>query len=124
MADAHHSSGAYFVRRDAMQAAYFVRLEFPAHDGCERADEIGHASVNQQARRVNLEILALEAKILAIVSDASFVPFAAGTKIGVAISDVKEAFHSPPLRALLEVGDGFEHAAWRSCDEDLRQDGV
>src|SRR3954467_5182891 len=124
MADAHHSSRADFVRGASMQTANFVRLEFPANDGGERADEIGDASVNQQSRRVDLEGLALEAKLFAIVSDAGFIPFSAGTKIGITIRNAEEAFHSPPLRALLEIGDRFEDASWRSCNEDLRQDGI
>src|SRR5437764_1660306 len=123
MTNAHHSSRADFVRGASMQTANFVRLEFPANDGGERADEIGDASVNQQSRRVDLEVLALEAKLFAIVSDAGFIPFSAGTKIGMTIRNVEEAFHSPPLRALLEIGDRFEDAAWRSWNEDLRQDG-
>src|SRR3954469_3306249 len=124
MADAHHSSRADFVRGASMQTANFARLEFPANDGGERADEIGDASVNQQSRRIDLEVLALEAKLFAIASDAGFIPFSAGTKIEMTIRNVKEAFHSPPLRALLEVRDRFEDASWRSCNEDLRQDCI
>src|SRR3954464_834156 len=80
--------------------------------------------MHEQARGGALQKLALDAKRPAIVRGTDFRPFAAGTKIGVAISDVEEAFLSPPLRALLEVGDGFEDANWRSCDEDLPQNRV
>src|SRR4051794_28617659 len=124
MTDSHHRAGADSMGTAAMQAAQFVRLEFPAHDGGNVLCKIRRARMHQQAWRINLEILALDPKRPAVVSGTDFIPFAAGTKIGVRISDVEEAFLSPPLRALLEVGDGFEDANWRSCDEDLRQNCV
>jgi len=124
MTDAHHRASADAVRAAAVQAVDFVRLQFPAHDGGNVLGEIRRTRVIVQARMIELEILDLQTKGPAAVSGPDFIPLAARTKIGVGISDVEESFHSPPLRAMPEVRNGFEDANWRSCDEDLRQDCV
>src|SRR4051812_8912045 len=98
--DSHHCASADTVRAAAVQAVHFVRLEFPAHDGRNVLCKIRRTRVHEQARRINLEILTLDAKRTAVVSGTNFIPFAAGTKIGVRVSDVEEAFLSPPPSAL------------------------
>src|SRR5205823_6587648 len=83
MTDSHHCAGADAVRAAAVQAMHFVRLEFPADDGGNVLCEIRRASVHEQARRIDLEILALGAKRPAVVSRTDFIPFAARAQIGV-----------------------------------------
>ena len=66
--DAHHRASADAVRAAAVQAVDFVRLQFPAHDGGNVLGEIRRTRVHEQARRIDLEILALQTKGPAVVS--------------------------------------------------------
>src|SRR5581483_10861383 len=87
-------------------------------------DEIRLARVNQQSRRFDLQIFAFHVKWLPSRTNAFVRPLATWAQIRSRAGYMKVAFHSPPLRALVDVGDGFEDARWRSRDEDLRQDRV
>jgi hypothetical protein len=131
MANANQRSRADFMRTTGMQSVYFVRLELPANHGNERADEIGDASVNQQARRIDLKVFAFEMEALPVATNTFVRPFAAHAEVRVGFYYMESSdlmwprrgrrFDSPPLRPLFGVGNGLEDAAGRSGDEYLRQ---
>src|SRR6185312_8499801 len=77
MANANQRSGADFMRSSGVQSMNFVRFELPANHGGEGTDEIGDASVDQQARRINLKVFAFKMKMLAIATNTFVRPFSA-----------------------------------------------
>ena len=91
-----------------MQTMDIGGLQLPTHDGFERAAIAANPGMDEQARRIDLQVFALHAKRRAIGSDAYAQPFATRTQIDFPLRDVVHAGLTPPSRRLLRIGDGFE----------------
>jgi hypothetical protein len=81
MTDTNESACPHFLRAGVVHAVHLSRLEFPADDGVERVGPTGFPGVNQQARRIDLQVFAFHTESFAVGGDAAADPFSAGTKI-------------------------------------------
>src|SRR5579864_7734957 len=87
----------------------FARLEFPAHDGIQRATSPAwNPGTYEEAWRVNFQIFAVHAKRGTVCLHADAGPFAAWPQVGGAIGDSVHALLAPPLGHLVRVCNGLE----------------
>src|ERR1700722_11139235 len=101
-----------------MQAVNGLRLEFPADDGFDvGAAPTGDPGVDQEARRIDFEIFAVDAESGAVDADAVAGPLATDADVGFAFGEVIHVASAPPARHLGSVGDGLEDAGRRRGDE-------
>src|SRR2546428_8556397 len=112
------------MRAAMLQAMNVARLKLTSHGGLQQVRKTWVPGIDQQARWLDLQILAIDLEGLAIGADAGAGPFAAGAKICLVLHHAIQALLAPPLRHLLGVGKGLKDAVWRSRDKDLRQDRV
>src|SRR5438270_7667351 len=124
MPNSHQRARAHPMRTAGMQSMNLVRFELPADNRLEIPDEVCNTRVYEQSWRIHFQILAFHVELLATRTEAIVRPLAAGTKVRGRVDHVEIAFHTPPLRALLHIGNGFEDAGWRSRNKYLRQDRV
>ncbi len=124
LANFDQRAGSDAVRSEMLQAVNVTRLELTSHRGLQQVRETWVPGINKQARRIDLQILAVHAERFAISADAGAGPFAAGAKIGLVLHHAIQTLLTPPLRHLLGVSKGLKDAVWRSRDEDLRHDRV
>src|ERR1700733_10985542 len=104
--DFNEGSRACFAWAPGVQAVDALRLELPTHNGFERGVETWNPGMNEEAGRIDFEVLALHAKLLAVDADADARPFATGDEIGLALGEAIHFLLAPPLGHLARVADG------------------
>ena len=124
VANLHQRAGASALRTARVQAMHALGFEFPANGGFQIARVTGDPGLDQEARRINFEVLAADLEGVAVGADARAFPFAVDTQVGFEIGDAVHLFLSPPLRELARVGDGLKDAGRRCGNEDLAADDV
>jgi hypothetical protein len=80
--------------------------------------------VDQQARRIDFQVLAAYAELLSISTDATAEPLASNPHVGFSLGEAVLAFLAPPLRGLRGVADCLEDAGRWSGNEDFYFYGV
>src|ERR1035438_3997197 len=93
VANLHQRAGASALRTARVQAMHALGFEFPANGGFQIARVTGDPGLDQEARRINFEVLAADLEGVAVGADARAFPFAVDTQVGFEIGD---AGHPPP----------------------------
>jgi hypothetical protein len=80
--------------------------------------------LNEETRRIDLQVFAVDAERSAVGAYADTRPLAARPEIGFPFGDAIHPRLSPPTRHLVGVGERLEDALGRSGDKDFGFDRV
>src|SRR5258708_6319783 len=119
MTDFYQRARAGLARTVGMQPVNAGGLELPPDDSFERAAITRDPGMDEEARRVDFQIFAVDAKRCSVGTDAHARPFAARTQIALPLCNAIHALLAPPLRQLVGIGDGLEDACRRRGDKDF-----